>query len=63
MKREIKIITNLEDIKIHLEKLYDKIDFQILLHEANISQKNSILSKKETDKLSKYNFDYTTSVS
>lgn len=63
MKREVKIITHREDIKSHLEKLYDKIDFQVLLHEANISQENSILSKKETNKLRKYNLDYTTSVS
>ena len=47
MKREIKITTDPEEIKKHLEKLYDKIDFQIMLHEAAMAQKNNILSKKE----------------
>ena len=63
MKREIKITTDPEEIKKHLEKLYDKIDFQIMLHEATMAQKNNILSKKEIDKLSKHNFKHTTSAS
>ena len=63
MKREIKITTDPEEIKKHLEKLYDKIDFQIMLHEAAMAQKNIILSKKEIDKLSKHNFKHTTSAS
>ena len=63
MKREIKITTDPEEIKKHLEKLYDKIDFQIMLHEAAMAQKNNILSKKEIDKLSKHNFKHTTSAS
>ena len=63
MKREIKFTTDPEEIKKHLEKLYDKIDFQIMLHEAVMAQKNNILSKKEIDKLSKHNFKHTTSAS
>ena len=63
MKREIKITTDPEEIKKHLEKLYVKIDFQIMLHEAAMAQKNNILSKKEIDKLSKHNFKHTTSAS
>ena len=31
MKRKIKFTTDPEEIKKHLEKLYDKIDFQIML--------------------------------
>jgi hypothetical protein len=57
MKRQIKITTDPEEIKKHLAKLYDKIDLQILLHEAHINQKNSIVSKQEIDKLNKYNLD------
>ena len=63
MRRKIKITTDPEEIKKHLEKLYAKIDFQIMLHEASITQKNNILSKKEIDKLSKHNFKHTTSAS
>lgn len=61
MKREIKITTDPEEIKKHLEKLYAKIDFQIMLHEASVAQKNNIFSKKEIDKLSRHNFKQTTS--
>ncbi len=57
MKRQIKFTTDPEEIKKHLEKLYDKIDMQILLYEAHASQKNSILSKQEIGKLNKYNLD------
>lgn len=57
MKRQIKITTDPEEIKKHLAKLYDKIEMQILLYEAHINQKNSILSNQEIDKLNKYNFD------
>ena len=63
MKRHIKITTDPEEIKKHLEKLYAKIDIQIMLHEASINQTSTNLSKKETDKLSKHNFKYTTSAS
>jgi hypothetical protein len=63
MERRIKFTSDPKEIQKHLRKLYDKIDLQILLHKAHISQKSKILSKEETDKLSKYNFDHTTSVS
>ena len=63
MKRIIKFTTNPEEIKKHLEKLSDKIDFQIMLNDADMTQKNNILSKKEIDKLSKHNFKHTTSAS
>ena len=57
MKREIRFTTDQEEIKKHLAKVYDKIDMQILLHEAHMNQKNSILSKQEIDKLNKYNLN------
>ena len=63
MERRIRIIKDSEEIKKHLEKLYAKIDFHIMLHEAAMAQKNNILSKKEIDKLSKHNFKHTTSAS
>ena len=63
MRKPIKITNDPEEIKRHLEKLYDKIDFHIMLHEAAMAQKNNILSKKEIDKLSKHNFKHTTSAS
>ena len=57
MKKKIRFTTDPEEIKKHLEKLYDKIDMQILLHQAHANQKNSILSKQEIDKLNKYNLN------
>jgi hypothetical protein len=63
MEKRIKITSDPKEIQKHLEKLYNKIDLQLLLHEANISQKNNILSKEETAKLRKYNLNFTTSVS
>ena len=49
MERRIRIIKDPEEIKKHLEKLYAKIDFQIMLYEADINQKKNTLSKKEID--------------
>ena len=63
MKREIKITTDPEEIKKHLEKLYNKIDFRIMLHETPMTQKNNMLSKKEIGMLSNHNFKHTVSAS
>ncbi len=63
MKREIKIIKDPEELKKFYEKLYDKIDFHVMLHEASIAQQNNILLKHEADKLKKHNFKHTISTS
>ena len=63
MKREIKIIKDPEALKKYYEKLYDKIEFHSMLHEASSTQQNNILLKQEADKLSKHNFKHTTSAS
>jgi len=63
MKRRIKIISNPEEIQKRLAKLYNKIDMQILLSEADTAQKHFILPKQETIKLNKFNFKHTVSIS
>jgi hypothetical protein len=63
MSREIKIITDPEELKKHYKNLYNKIDFHSMLHVASIAQQINILSKQEVNKLSKHNFKHTTSAS
>ena len=63
MERRIRIIKDPEEIKKHLEKLYAKIDFQIMLYEADINQKKNTLSKEEIEKLNKHNFKHPSSAS
>ena len=63
MQRRIRITRDPEEIKKHLEKLYAKIDFQIMLYEADMTQKKDILSKEETEKLNKHDFKHPSSAS
>ena len=44
--------TNIDEIKTHNEKLFEKIDLQIQLHEAFINQQKEVqLSDKNQDSL------------
>ena len=47
MERRIRITKDPEEIKKHLEKLYAKIDFQIMLYEADMNQKKIFSQRKK----------------
>ena len=49
-KKYISFTTDINEIKTHIEKLFEKIDFQIQLHEAFINQQKEVqFSNKNHD--------------
>ena len=46
MRKKIKVTNNMVEIQKHLENLYAKIDFQIMLYEASNAQKSKIFFTK-----------------
>ncbi len=49
-KKYFSFTTDIDEIKTHIEKLFEKIDFQIQLHEAFVNQQKEVhFSNKNHD--------------